>query len=1057
MNKHTKSQPNSFIKLASEEEIKPGLVLGLDVGISSCGWAVVDLEAKKIVAMGSRCFDAPEDPQKKTLYNAVRRTKRGMRRVTYRRRGRMKQVRRLIRESGMLDDPSPDFFRSLEKDKQGPDPWLARVQGLTQSLEPEDAAAALIHLAKHRGFKSNAKRDTSDKEGGEVLKAASEWEKKRGERTYAEMLVDDHPDRKRNKSGDYFFMPRREWLEDEAHKIISRQRDLGAEWATEEFENAYVTAAFDQRALQSSESLVGECPFEQGEKRAARFSYSFERFRLLEKLVHSCRLSTPDGERPLTQDEIQKAASGFGESTGLTFNKLRQTLNLSEDEKFLAALTADDLKRDVTKSASKAAPGSYALRQVIGKDEWERLVKTPAVLDRIAEVITFNEDETDIRNKLNALKLEPETVEKVMNALSKFSKFKGTGHISAKAARKLIPELLKANTYDKACNAVGYDHAAAQGTSIADIKNPVVQRSLNQAIKQVEVMVRKFGRPERIHVEMLREVGKSADERGQITRGLNRRRKEREGSEAELLESAGIEGNRDQVQMYELMKEQTHRCPYCDKHLTPDMIFTADVQVDHIYPRSRSHEDSFVNKVLTCVPCNQEKRNRTPWEWRGRSDATWWQTFESRINNFNLPKREKRKRLLSKSFGDRELDFIERNKVDSSYVARALLGMLQDLYPESYSGGTITPGAERRVFARPGTMTPKLQRAWLGDRYKKNRDDDRHHAMDALTVAFLDDRLYQQVARVYQRWEETGQQQHYTPTIDDPWEGFAQDCLDAFNGKGEDGEWLVCRTERRRARGALHEETIRRRTVDAEGNEVYWQRKSVDSLSKSDIANIPDPVVREAVSAWHTAPKPKDGEKEPPLHRNGDEIRKVRVPTKIATSSQINPGELGGKGSDRQGGFVSNSEMVRVDVYHVKGRKPDSIFGQTLTPGYYLVPVYALDLATSSADDPRLAMLGGKPESKWPAMHPCDFVFAIHKDSFLEIQRRDGNRVMGYYRSSNRSTASITISPHNLRQPGDEVGSIGVRSLTAFRKFQVDRFGKLHEVKHEKWTGRQGN
>ena len=89
MNKHTKSQSNTFIKLASDEEIKPGLVFGLDVGISSCGWAVVNLEAKSILAMGSRCFDAPEDPQKKTLYNAERRAKRGMRRVTYRRRGRL--------------------------------------------------------------------------------------------------------------------------------------------------------------------------------------------------------------------------------------------------------------------------------------------------------------------------------------------------------------------------------------------------------------------------------------------------------------------------------------------------------------------------------------------------------------------------------------------------------------------------------------------------------------------------------------------------------------------------------------------------------------------------------------------------------------------------------------------------------------------------------------------------------------------------------------------------------------------------------------------------------
>ena len=1054
MNNHKKSQSNPFANLASEEPIKPGLVFGLDVGTSSCGWAVVDIPAAQIVAMGSRCFDAPEDPQKKTLFNAERRAKRGMRRVTYRRKGRMKQVRRLIRESGLLPDPSPGFFASLEEDKQGPDPWVARARGVTQSLEPEDAAAALIHLAKHRGFKSNAKRDTSDKEGGKVLQAASEWDKKLGERTYGQTLVDDHQCRKRNKAGDYYFMPRREWLEDEARQVISRQRELGATWATKVFEDDYVVAAFGQRPLQSSEDLVGDCPFEPGEKRAARFSYSFELFRLLEKLVHSCRLSTPTGERSLTPEEIEKAVDGFGQNTGLTFNQLRNRLSLPDDEKFLAALTEDDLKRDVTKAASKAAPGSYALFRVIGKSEWERLVETPAVLDRIAEVITFNEDEADIRTKLGALQLEPETVADLMEALAmgKFSKFKGTGHISAKAARKLIPELLNANTYDKACTAGGYDHAAAQGSNIADIKNPVVQRSLNQAVKQVEVMVRKFGRPERIHVEMLREVGKSSDERGQITRGLARRRKDREGSEEEFKSTAGLEHcSRDQVQMYELMKEQAHRCPYCDKSLNPEMIVSSDVQVDHIYPRSRSHEDSFVNKVLTCVPCNQQKRNRTPWEWRGRSDATWWQTFESRVNNFNLTKREKRKRLLNKSFGDRELDFIERNKVDSSYVARALLGKLQDLYPESYSGGTITPGAEKRVYARPGTMTPKLQRAWLGDRYKKDRDDDRHHAMDALTVAFLDEGLYQVVARIYQRWEEMGQQQHYTPDIDPPWDGFAKDCLDAFNGRGEDGEWLVCRTERRRARGALHEETIRRRTVDADGNAVYWQRKSVESLNKSDIANIPDPIVREAVSAWSGAPKPKEDEKAPPRLKNGDEIRKVRVPTKIATSNQINADDMGGNSAGRQGGFVSNAEMVRVDVYFVERRKSDFKNDVTISPGYYLVPVYAHDAAAGRT--PVKAIIGGKPESDWIEMSCEDFIFSLYKDSYLRCIKPNGDEVNGYYRATDRATASVNISPNNKRHIRDIHRSIGVRSLSEFRKFHVDRFGKLHEVKREKWPG----
>lgn len=1046
-----KSQSDRLTELASELEITPGLVFGLDVGIASCGWAVVSVEAERIYAIGARCFDAPEDPKTKTLLNAERRTKRGMRRVTYRRKGRMKAVRRLLRESGAWENPSPEYFQSLASD--APDPWEARARGVTDSLEREDAAAALIHLAKHRGFKSNAKRDTSDKEGGKVLQAAKEWDKTVGERTYAQTLVDDHPDRKRNRSGDYQYMPRREMLVDEARKVISRQRQLGAEWATQEFEDEYIETAFSQNPLRSSENLVGDCPFEPNERRAARFSYSFERFRLLEKLVHGCRVTTKDGERNLTMQELEIASRNFGHSTGLTFKQLRTKLGLSDDEKIPAALTDDDLKRDVTKSASKAAPGSYALRNVIGSSEFNRLIKTPDVLDSIAEIITFNEDDSHIRSGFNRLGLTPETVQKLMDGLAsgKFSKFKGTGHISAKAARKLTPEMLKGKRYDEACAAVGYDHAAARGVRIEDIKNPVVQRSLNQAIKQIEVLVREFGRPERIHVEMLRDVGKSAKVRNEIESSNKSRRKEREQLKEELSElTDDADPNRDEVEKYELMKEQGCRCPYCDRHLTPDMITSSDVQIDHIYPRSKSHEDSFVNKVLTCVPCNQRKRNRTPWEWRGESDPDWWREFEARLGSINFVKRDKKRRLLNQSFAERSSDFIERNKVDSSYVARALLAKLQDLYPESYADGAIIPGAKTRLRSRPGQMTPKLQRAWLGTRYKKNREDDRHHAMDALTVAFLDERLYQRVADVYQLWEETGQQQHYVPNVDPPWDGFAQDCLDAYCG-----DWIVRRTETRRVRGALHEETVRRRTTDENGNEVYWQRKSVERINESDLPNIPDPVVRKAIEMWMSADK-EDRPEHPVMPKAKDgrmvQVRKVRVRTKIATSNQINRVHMGGKGSDRQGGFVSNSEMVRVDVYRVNESKPDAAFNRSVTPGYYIVPVYALDVANPDAPTPKKAILSGKPEADWPEMFDEDFAFSLFKDSYVEVARSTGETSRGYFRSADRATASINLSPHNKRHPKHLIRSIGVKSLISFAKFDVSHLGKVKRKK----TSNQG-
>ena len=163
--------------------------------------------------------------------------------------------------------------------------------------------------------------------------------------------------------------------------------------------------------------------------------------------------------------------------------------------------------------------------------------------------------------------LDPEIVEALMEGVNggKFASFKGTGNISAKAARKLIPELLRGKTYDIACGEVGYDFNKQIDTSIQDIKNPVVQRALTQAVKQVEVLVRCYGRPGKIHIELMRDVGKSAAERGEIERGLNKRTTEREKNRQEFLALVkGENCNRDDLQVYELLKEQHFNCAYCE-------------------------------------------------------------------------------------------------------------------------------------------------------------------------------------------------------------------------------------------------------------------------------------------------------------------------------------------------------------------------------------------------------------------------------------------------------------------------------------------------------------
>src|SRR5579863_5554761 len=102
-------------------------IFGLDGGIASTGWAVLDItdETVCIVAAGVRMFDAPETDKERTPTNAVRRLHRGQRRVIRRRRQRMAALRRLFQQHGLL----ADAHRAALK-QPGLDPWRLRAAAL---------------------------------------------------------------------------------------------------------------------------------------------------------------------------------------------------------------------------------------------------------------------------------------------------------------------------------------------------------------------------------------------------------------------------------------------------------------------------------------------------------------------------------------------------------------------------------------------------------------------------------------------------------------------------------------------------------------------------------------------------------------------------------------------------------------------------------------------------------------------------------------------------------------------------------------------------------------
>ncbi len=196
-------------------------ILGLDVGIASCGWAVLEMngDGGGIVAAGARCFDPPLVPKTGEPKSAGRRTARGQRRVIHRRRLRMNRVRELLARHGALPVANRNALAEAARrlaeanPDAGASPWRLRAAAHDRALSNDELAVVLGHIARHRGFRSNSKREAGANAPDETSKMKKAMEQTREGlakyRAFGEMIASDpkFAERKRNRDKDYSHTP----------------------------------------------------------------------------------------------------------------------------------------------------------------------------------------------------------------------------------------------------------------------------------------------------------------------------------------------------------------------------------------------------------------------------------------------------------------------------------------------------------------------------------------------------------------------------------------------------------------------------------------------------------------------------------------------------------------------------------------------------------------------------------------------------------------------------------------------------------------------------------
>lgn len=361
------------------------------------------------------------------------------------------------------------------------------------------------------------------------------------------------------------------------------------------------------------------------------------------------------------------------------------------------------------------------------------------------------------------------------------------GNLSTKAMRKIYP-FIKELHYDKACLQAGYNHSASSLTKeeietrpLKDklellkknsLRNPVVEKILNQLVNVVNTIIEtnskkdeygnitEYFKFDEIRIELARELKKNAQERAEMTTNINASKIENDKIRNTIIKDFPHIKNpsKNDIVRYKLYQElafNAFKDLYTNEKIDYEKLYSKNYDIDHIIAQSKVFDDSFSNKVLVPRQANLEKGNKTANDYMANKSTESYEKYISIVETLFKEKKitkAKYQKLLKKEseIGD---GFIDRDLRDSQYIAKKAKNLLYEIC--------------RVVTPTTGSITDKLRQDWdlinimqelnfekfkvlgLTEMVQKKdgsfkerimdwnkRNDHRHHAMDALTVAF---------------------------------------------------------------------------------------------------------------------------------------------------------------------------------------------------------------------------------------------------------------------------------------------------------------------------------
>lgn len=709
------------------------LVLGLDIGITSVGYGVIDIDSEQIIDYGVRLFK--EGTASK---NKDRRTKRGARRLKRRKANRINDMKKLLRENNILDDRYVSFDN----------PYEIRKKGLTEKLLSHELACAILHITKNRGtcLESNAD-ETQDEESTKSILSnnGKELQNKYICEIQLERLQKEGKIRGINnnfKTEDYLkeleeILNHQDLSKEIIQKIleiVARRRRYDQGPGSEKSPTPYGSyRVIDGEVIKFNliDVMRGKCSVYPDEFRAPKQSYTSELFNLLNDLNNL----TIDGEKISIEDK-QKVVDYVNKKGGITIKQLFKLLDTDEDKVTGFRIDKND------KPLLTEFKGYRKILKVFENYHQEDLLDDKSIADNIIDINTKIKG-IDEREQLISEKY-PELNKELVHELATLKGVSGYHSLSFKAMHLINKEMMTTemnqiqilhqfDLFDKNRKSTqGHRHVYPNDEAIL---SPVAKRAHRETFKVINKLRDMYGEFDSIVIETTKD--KNTQEQKKRIKDSQKFFENKNKEIEALLKEHGYNPERinnkvkTKVRLY---LEQEGKSAYTLqdidlKHLIED---EKAYEIDHIIPISISLDDSLSNKVLATHDENQRKGNLTPIQayLKGKFNNCDLNTYKTFIRNNKLLNRKKKSYLLTEkdiTKYDTVQEFINRNLVDTSYASRTVMNTLQHYFKDN--------GINTNVHTIRGQATNAFRKRI--DLPKDREEDYFHHAIDALIVASL--------------------------------------------------------------------------------------------------------------------------------------------------------------------------------------------------------------------------------------------------------------------------------------------------------------------------------